>query len=96
MLSSQGRPALIFDAVVVTILSVSVMSNTVLFVIDTVSYNSYITQTVDAMKEGDMNKVTMLKPEIQLSDRFFPSEGTIVSDYSLSWIYEYYVLGGGV
>ena len=96
MLSAQGRPALIFDVIVVTILSVSVMSNAVLFVIDTVRYNSFITQTVEAMKEGDMNKVVTLKPDIYLSDRFFPSEGTIVSDYSLSWIYEYYVIGGGV
>ena len=95
-LSGQGRPSLIFDAVLVTILSVSVMSNAVLFVIDTVRYNSYIDQTVAAMKEGDMNKVANLKPDIYLSDRFFPSEGTIVSDYSLSWIYEYHVLGGGI
>lgn len=94
-LSRPGNPSLIFDAMIVTIFSIIVISNAVMFVMDTVSYNSYIDRTVQAMKDGNMDIVAGLRPDIHLSDRFFPSEGTIVSDYSLSWIYEYYVIGGG-
>ena len=83
------------DIIFISILSAIVIFYSVMFFFDVSKYDSYIEQTVAAMKEGDGEKVSELRPNKQLSSSFFPVEGTIVSDYSVSWIYEYYVVNGG-
>lgn len=81
--------------VVMSVLGLLVITNTVLFMLDVKRYDSYIDQTVSAMKAGDSETLMSISPEKQLYSSFFPAEGTIVSDYSVSWIYEYYVISGG-
>ena len=76
-------------------MGIIVLANFVFFFDDAANYNSYIDQTVTAMKAGDNETLYSLRPPRALRSGFFPAEGTIVSDYSVSWIYEYYVIGGG-
>ena len=83
------------DIIILSILTAIVIFNTSTFFIDVSKYNSYIEKTTAAMKAGDGAAVSELKPGTQLMSSFFPVEGTIVSDYSVSWIYEYYVVNGG-
>ena len=83
------------DIVFVALLSILIITQFVMFLKDVKNYDTYIEQTVTAMKEGNNEKLYSLKPPKQLNSVFFPAEGTIVSDYSVSWIYEYYVAGGG-
>ena len=82
-------------AVIMSVLAVLVLVNSALFLLDVKRYDSYIDQTVSAMKADDSEALMSISPEKQLYSSFFPAEGTIVSDYSVSWIYEYYVISGG-
>lgn len=94
-ISKKGKQSNKADIILTVILSVIVIANTVLFFIDVRKYDSYIDQTVEAMKNNDAAKVVELKPDTRLMSAYFPAEGTIVSDYSVSWIYEYYVVNEG-
>lgn len=71
--------------------SVIIIANTVMFFYDVKRYDQYIDQTVTACRNADYETLYSLSPSGKISS-FFPSEGTIVSDYSVSWIYEYYVM----
>jgi len=82
------------DIILAAIMGSVIMIQTVMFFIAVNNYNGYIDQTVKAMQEGDNEAVMTLRPSVP-DMSFFPSEGMIVSDYSVSWIYEYYVINGG-
>ena len=87
---SQARRNLI----VILLSGIIVMFNTVTFFIDVKNYDSYIAQVASAMKRNDMETVYSASSQRTAVSLFFPAEGTIVSDYSMSWIYQYYVVEG--
>jgi hypothetical protein len=87
---SQAR----WDLIVILLSGIIVMFNTVTFFIDVKNYDSYIAQVASAMKRNDMETVYSASSQRTAVSLFFPAEGTIVSDYSMSWIYQYYVVEG--
>ena len=88
-----GSPARL-SLIVIALSGIIVIFNTVTFFIDVQNYDSYIAEVASAMKRNDMDTVYSASSQRNAVSLFFPAEGTIVSDYSLSWIFQYYVVEG--
>ena len=93
-LEQPMKPSLKKDIVLLAICSAIVLYGFVTFFFDCKNYNEYIAKSADALRNNNMEELYTLSPSKTPMSQIFPTEGTIVSDYSVSWIYEYYVLNG--
>ena len=94
-LEGKASPSHVRNVIELSLCSALILYGFVTFFIDSNNYKEYVDKSVDALKSNNMEELYTLSPSSTPLSQFFPSEGTIVSDYSVSWIYEYYVVNGG-
>ena len=93
-MNEKWLPSFKADLVTVLLLTSVVIYNTAVFPVDASRYDSYITEVTAAMRAGDGGKIGELRPVEDPISSYYPSEGRIVSDYSVGWICQYYVVDG--
>ena len=87
-------PSVKESLILITIMTALVIMGCVTFFMDVRKYNERMDTMVQAMRDNDGGTLSSMGRLEMGPGSFFPAEGTIVSDYLYSWVYQYYVTDG--